>query len=378
MLSKIRLHPALTLTLLAVLILFTAAFQNILPVPGTEDPNANVSYPPPVYTLRGQIEVRGTVNLPQVTRYYLEARPLSPDGSELGTEQPWLPITLPSNVLVIDNVLGVWDTNLLPDGLYEMRLTVEVTGVAPRQSVVSPLRIENEIPPFVTVVAPVATEASNPGVVPTTAPVNSGAPIGTATINGNVRTGDSTAFPVITSLRPGETVELIGMSNSGSGWYQVRLPDGRIGFAAPSILSVSGNTSGLPLVAPPPVPTLAATAVPPTAVASLPDAALTNVRFDRELHVNQPFQIFLTLVNTSPVALPPIAVACNFTPMNQIFSVTTGGLAGNSQVDVAITAQLTSGGGANVTANCAADLNNLVAETNESNNYYNVTVMLNP
>ncbi len=87
----------------------------------------------------------------------------------------------------------------------------------------------------------------------------------------------------------------------------------------------------------------------------------------------QAFQIFITVRNNSGVSLPNVSVACNFTPQNQIFGGQSGTLPPNGQVDIAITAQLDSGGGANTTANCAVDVNNLVAESNETNNFFNLT-----
>jgi hypothetical protein len=103
---------------------------------------------------------------------------------------------------------------------------------------------------------------------------------------------------------------------------------------------------------------------------------ITNVRFDRSLVQGENFQIFVTVRNESSVALPAINVACNFRPVNQIFANQLGGLGAFQQTDVAITARLDSGGGNNVTAECAADLNNLVVESNEGNNFFNLTTFL--
>jgi hypothetical protein len=70
----------------------------------------------------------------------------------------------------------------------------------------------------------------------------------------NVRTGDSTSYPVITSVSNGTSLPIVAISSTGSGWYLVELPDGRRGWMAPVTLTASGNLNGLPEVAPPPPP----------------------------------------------------------------------------------------------------------------------------
>ena len=344
------------------------------------DPNAQITFPPPVYLLRGEFDIRGTANLEGMTSYYLEYRLLNDDLTP-NEDDVWLPATIPTNAPVVDDVLGTWDTTLNDDGLYELRLVILFGTDSDRvEALVSPIRVENEIPPFLEIEAPVATEEPvvivppPTGATATTAPVTGGgAPTGTANVNGNVRTGDSTAYPVITALTPGQQVTIIGISNTGTGWYQVRLSDGRTGFVAPSILTVTGDTSGLPRVSPPPAPGPTNTPVPTAIPAgSLPDALITNVRFDRTIKQGEAFQFIVTVRNESGVALPAVAVACNFTPQNQFFSGNLGGVGAFSSIDIAITAQLDSGGGANTTANCAVDVNNLVSESNEGNNFYNL------
>jgi hypothetical protein len=86
--------------------------------------------------------------------------------------------------------------------------------------------------------------------------------------------------------------------------------------------------------------------------------------------------VILTIRNNSPVFLPRVSVACNFTPMNDFFSSFLEGLNGNSQIDIALVVRLDEGGGDDVTANCAVDVNNLVAEIDESNNFFNLTTEL--
>ncbi len=72
----------LVLVLVAMMLLalaVTVQAQELLPTSTPVDPNANISWPPPVYVLRGEFTVRGAANLPNMVSYFLEFRPLNPD-----------------------------------------------------------------------------------------------------------------------------------------------------------------------------------------------------------------------------------------------------------------------------------------------------------
>jgi uncharacterized protein YgiM (DUF1202 family) len=267
-----------------VLVLILAASGSALAqtTPGaTPDPNASITWPPPVYLLRGEFEIRGTANVPNMTNYFIEFRPLENTFGVVGpvaTEEPgaeeiFFPAILPSSTPVVDNVLGIWDTTLIPDGLYEIRLTVNIAQGEPLTHTVGPLRVENQPPPFAQpitqptqIVVPtqvIPTQPPPPTVPPTEDPTPR---VTVTTPNGNVRAGDGTNYAIIASMTQGQTAVIVGISNTGSGWYQVRLPSGQIGWMAPSIVSVSGNLSGVPRVQPPPPPaTPTFTPIPATA-----------------------------------------------------------------------------------------------------------------
>lgn len=241
--QHIRVRWIVLLALAVSLLVVTGALAQT-----ATDPNAAITWPPPVYLLRGAVEIRGSANLPTMTNYFLEFREL--DENLEAADTPPIPATLPSSTPVVDGVLGVWDTTLANDGVYELWLMVNISGGQAVRHRVGPLRIENNPPPFValptaTPVAPVVTQA----------PVAPSGPTATiAVASANVRTGDSTDYPVITALPLDTELPVIGISNRGTGWYQLRLPDGRAGWAAPSVVRISGDTSGLPLVQPPPIP----------------------------------------------------------------------------------------------------------------------------
>lgn len=251
---------------------------------GAENPNAQITWPPPVYVLRGEFELRGSANVPNMANYFIEFRPLDEQLQPPAGREVWFPATLPNSSAVQDDVLGLWDTATIPDGIYELRLTVNVRGADPITDSVTPIRIENTPPPFATVVAPIAlpTNTLVPAVqvTPTTPPataIPTQDPTPRVTIStptGNVRQGDSTVFGIIVTLNQGTVLDVIGISSTGSGWYNIRLPDGRTGWVAPSIVTVSGNIGTVPRVQPPPPPaTPIPTPVPftptPTSTANL-------------------------------------------------------------------------------------------------------------
>jgi uncharacterized protein YgiM (DUF1202 family) len=246
------MHHIRRFTFVGMLMLFFVA----LPVlaQGTVNPNANISWPPPIYVLRGDFEIRGSASLPNMTNYFLEFRPINEDLT-VPSQSNWFPATVPSRRVVQDGVLGVWDTTVVEDGAYELRLTVNVRGGQPVFDIVSPLRIENSFSSEGGGVLPTPTATQ---VVPTQLPATpTFDPTPRATVSvarGNVRTGDGTNYPAVAQVTEGAVLLIVGISNRNTGWYQVRLPNGTIGWVAPSIVNVSGNLNTVPLVAPPPPP----------------------------------------------------------------------------------------------------------------------------
>lgn len=273
--QKLRL---VLLIMLLLSITLTAQAQTATPSATPTNPNATITWPPPVYAVQGQFQIRGSANLPNMVSYFIEYRPLNADLSLPAENAPWFPATLPSRAPVLDNVLGVWDTTTEQDGLYQLRMTINVQGGTPVYVLVSPLRILNELPPFVQPIAtqpPVALptlQAATPQIQPTTPLLPTPTqfdptPRAIATTNGNVRRGDSTVYEVISSLTVNQEVPIVALSATGSGWYQIQLPNGARGWVAPSVVQVTGDLSGLPRIVPPPPPSptpIPATATPIT------------------------------------------------------------------------------------------------------------------
>ncbi|MCA9892066.1 MAG: SH3 domain-containing protein [Anaerolineae bacterium] len=269
---KQRLVLLLILALSSVLLVSAQDSSLIAPIGEPEDPNIAISFPPPVYVVRDRVEVRGTANLSNMSNYFIEFRPLAvepaapaADGSA-PVEPPWFPATLPNTGAVIDNILGEWNTSTAPDGLYEIRLTINVTGGQPQFFRVSPIRIENNVPDFIEVATAVPTQAvvqPRPTLAPSPTAFDSN-PRVTALTDSNVRRGDSTAYEVVGALLTGESAPILGVSNSGSGWYYIQLSNGRRGFISPGIVRAEGNLANLGVIAPPFTPTPPATNTPTT------------------------------------------------------------------------------------------------------------------
>jgi hypothetical protein len=256
----------------------------ISPGPSDEiNPDANITWPPPVYVVRGSVDVRGSANLPNMTNYFIEYRELGADMAEPPDTQPWFPVSLPTSNSVSDDVLASWDTTTADDGVYELRLTVNLASGEPIQETVRPIRVENNPPPFVattvapTVEAPTAAPTIPPPPTiapqPTVAPTLDNSPRATVNVpNGNVRSGDTTAYSVILTVSNGTVLPIVGISTTGSNWLLVDLPNGGRGWIAPSIVQISGNTSALPRIAPPPPPITNTPTPPPFTATPLPSA----------------------------------------------------------------------------------------------------------
>jgi hypothetical protein len=348
-----------------------------------EDPNANITWPLPVVVLRGTETITGTANLPKMTGYFIEYRPLTDDLTAT-PDAEWLPAVPLSDESVVNGSLGTWDTSALPDGLYELRMTVEVTEGLPVYVVVDPLRVEN------TRTSPIATPPS-PDILPTVpaaTPTDPPAPTPfdptprvEATVDANIRGGDSVDYDVIGALLTGETAPVVGLSSTGSGWYVIELPNGRRGWISPTVVNLSGDIRDVPRIAPPAPPTptpVPATATPVTNV----NLVAGIVRLDPpQPTCNQTFNIFIDIANFGSTASPGGSI-------NVIDFV-----GGNSTSTVGSFPPIQPGQTINVgpipltvsfnlqeehTLRLIIDPNNQIAETNENDNTQEVRYILQP
>lgn len=388
----IRKRPVTLILLLMLLWTFNAvSAQSSIIEPNADttiDENALINWPPPIYTLRGEVELRGSANLADMTSYFIEYRALADTGLALDEDLPWYPAVLPASAPVLNDVLGAWDTEVTPDGLYELRLVINISGGDdPVIFRVSPVRVENDLPEFLITPTPFAlpTSAALPTTVgmptavqeiPTLIPTPtafSSDPVVTARISANVRAGDSTSYPTIGSLPEGEQAPIIGRSTGGTGWYNIRLSNGAIGWIAGSTVIISGDLSSVPFVAPPATPTPIATATP-----ALPDLAIVGVRFDRgEIRQGENFQVIVRVRNHNGVTMPNTQLLCTVRPYADVrISANVGEVNGFDERDIVMPLRLDSGGGTDIKFECGVDVNREIAETNDDNNYFNLNTRL--
>jgi uncharacterized protein with FMN-binding domain len=148
-----------------------------------------------------------------------------------------------------------------------------------------PLSTAKPIPASVTPIPPTAVPASPTAIpiiptsasvqsifvspptllpVPTLAPTPIPPPQVMAVRGANIRGGDSTTYDVIGGLQASETATIIGISNRDSGWYLIQTDYGLQGWVSASVVNVSGDLTGVPLVQPPPLPSATPVPVVPT------------------------------------------------------------------------------------------------------------------
>ena len=390
-----RLLLALLIGVLGITGLIQA--QDITPTGNTDfDPNAAITWPPPVYVLRGEVDIRGSANLSNMTSYFVEFRPLEllefdPDvtqpvptatPTETDEEEPsWFPVSLPSNESVQDNVLASWDTETTNDGLYEIRLTVNVSGQGPVHFVVSPLRVENNPPDFVIIDDDDDEAPARPTLAASPTPVDT-TPVVTSDVNANVRAGDSTDYQVVAILSAGTTARVVGISSTGSGWYVIELDNGDRGFIAPSVVDVSGDLRGLPRINPPPppfTPTPVPTSTPiPTGnlAGSTPDLNPDTPTCDVE------FEVLVNVTNNGSartgseaiVLIQDVHVASG--QVQQSFTRTVPVLEPGANFVVGGSLRITTFFNEQHRIVVTLDVNNTIAETNENDNVLTTTYTL--
>lgn len=389
-------------TLLVLLVALALAAPAALQPP----PTVEITFPPPVYVVGGDAEIVGTANTDNQVSYFLEYRPLGTDLTPRdGEDTPWFPATLPQPRPVTAGVLGVWDTSVAPDGLYELRLTVTLAAGAPLTFIVTPLRVDNASPEpeapldeddaianallALTATAGARGGGGGAGTFATPAPLGTrdplaptptagvfldGEPTAQVIVVANLRAGDSTLFGVVGALDPGTELRVLGRSTRNN-WLLVQTPDGDEGWVAPSVVTLRGSILDIEPVTPPPLP-ITPTPVP-TATPELPDladAVITSVRVDRDVKEGEAFQIIVGIRNDGVLFLPESQIFCNAEPMNASVAITAGNLQPGTGTNVALPLRLDEGGDTTVTIICRIDMNEAIAEPDEENNFGRTTV----
>ena len=380
MTRKIRLLGLLLMAAILSVTVTVSAQGTLTPTP-VPDPNAAITWPPPVYVVRGPFTIYGSANLPNMTGWFLEQRAVDPTVPD---DQGWIPVTLPTRTATNNSVLGVWDTTEVEDGIYSLRLNVSLSNGTRTFAVITPLRVENEPPPFGGAEQPngVPTQGALPTLMPTPTAFSS-VPQATARINGNVRRGDGTQYEVIGSITAGTTVTIVGTSALGTNWYLVVLPNGTQGWVAPSIVEVTGNLATVPRVNPPPPPTATPVPYTPTPISTI-NLVAGNFRFDPgSPNCGQTFNIYMDVANFGTSFSPSGTIAVNdYRQADGSFQTSTVGafpsIAPGQTVNVGpIPLTVSTFYNENHRLLMTIDGSNLIFETNENDNTKEAIYLLN-
>ena len=119
----------------------TAAVSSLLQVPGF----AEINEPGQGQAVTGIVTISGTASHPAFQSFDL-AFSFDPDPTDT-----WFPMGEALDTPVVDGRLAIWDTTQITDGVYRLRLRVNVDGSSPFEAVVNDIRVRNytptEIPP---------------------------------------------------------------------------------------------------------------------------------------------------------------------------------------------------------------------------------------
>ncbi|MCP4363416.1 MAG: hypothetical protein GY796_35905 [Chloroflexi bacterium] len=189
----------------------TAVIEIIWPTPATEH--------------SGIMDVFGTANIPDMQFYRIEIVPMN-DDLTVSENAGWIPISEDFTEPVEDDVLATVDTTQIPDGLYGLRMVMNIgknaTEVGSLDTITGPIRFSNQF----------AAEGEEPEEpVPPEVP-DEGPPLVIARAEVpavNVRycdRVDNEGCPVLGFMSNQEYGELLGHSSSGTGWYFTQTASG--------------------------------------------------------------------------------------------------------------------------------------------------------
>ncbi len=188
----------------------------------------------------------------------------------------------------------------------------------------------------------------------------------------NVRTGPGLNYERVGQLRQGDQVTVVG-SIPDFSWFYVQGANG-LGWVAAEFVELfnpQGGVQGIAQVAIPPTPTPAPTATPGVPA----DIVIDNVTLDPARPVvGQSFNASVTVRNTGSTDAGSFAVAATWQPGGVFSSTTVPGLTVGQMTTVVLQAVLPQPGAATVSV--VGDLNNTVQESNEGNNNFDVSYVV--
>ena len=150
--------------LIAALVIFCACLTGRQPrALAQADGSAQITSPVTGDPLFGLVSIQGTASNPNMQRYLLEF-----DSQDDDVER-FFPIAGPITQQVKNGVLGQWNTTLVPDGRYQIRLRVVLRDGTVLSTIVQDLRVSNKQPTPLPTTLPSATPVP-PTLPPTAGP----------------------------------------------------------------------------------------------------------------------------------------------------------------------------------------------------------------
>lgn len=123
------------------LALLVLALVGIVGVAGAQGelPDVVIAEPAAMATVSGVVTVTGTVNPAGLNFYYLEVAPFLSDPATA----VWTPVTMPSNAPVTNGPIGQWNTAMVPDETYALRLRAVLADGSELTFLQRPIRVAN-------------------------------------------------------------------------------------------------------------------------------------------------------------------------------------------------------------------------------------------
>jgi len=147
--SSVILRRAPRLRIVQVLVLLAVCLGALpirpgLAAPLSQDSVMTITFPSDGSTLNGQVEIRGTATHPNFNSYGV----LYATGARVTGDTTWkldTPIAWDVKTMVVNGVLGTWDTTQVPNGQYVLALVVyEVGNETPMVHFINNLTVLNE------------------------------------------------------------------------------------------------------------------------------------------------------------------------------------------------------------------------------------------
>lgn len=198
-------------------------------------------------------------------------------------------------------------------------------------------------------------------------------PVVTVTVSTlNVRSGPGFEYPKVGSLKQGDAVGVLGTVPDFS-WFYIQASNG-MGWVKAEYVQLynpAGGVTGIPQVPIPPTPTVA-----PTPIQGQADIVIDSVTLNPPRPIrNQQFTATVTLRNAGNAPSGGFAVAASFNPGNVYSAAIVGAVQPGQTITALLNVTLTTAGAASG-VQVVADLNNEVPESNEANNSFPISYVV--